>query len=58
MVVPVSLGRLALAQVALRRAALVLLRPRVAVAPDLDVSDSESALTTDTPTPCRPPETL
>ena len=37
MFVPVSLGRLALLQRALRRAALVVLRPDVAVAADLDV---------------------
>jgi hypothetical protein len=30
----------------------------LAVAPDLELERSDSALTTETPTPCRPPETL
>jgi hypothetical protein len=59
-VVPVGsrAQRRALHQRSLGRAARVLLRPDVAVAADLDDERSDSALTTDTPTPCRPPETL
>ena len=41
-----------------RHAALVLLAIDLAVAADIDPHHSESALTTDAPTPCRPPETL
>ena len=37
MMVPVSFGRLALLERRLRRAAVVVLRPHVAVAADLDV---------------------
>jgi hypothetical protein len=36
----------------------VLLLVELAVAADGQRSDSDRALTTDTPTPCRPPETL
>ena len=54
---PVGLG--ALRQLGRRRAALVGLRVLVAVAPDGQVrATPTSALTTETPTPCRPPETL
>ena len=58
-VVPVSLVGSPLLELALRRAALV--APGVQTWPSRRTSTSsrsDSALTTETPTPCRPPETL
>ena len=41
-----------------RHAALVFLVVDLAVAPDIDGHHSERALTTEAPTPCRPPDTV
>ena len=57
-VVPVLLRVADDLHVALRHAARELLAVDLAVAPTSATSHSDSALTTETPTPCRPPETL
>ena len=58
-VVPRFFDGATLLDLVLRLAALrVVLHPLAAVAVDLEVEPLDSALTTDTPTPCRPPEIL